>query len=314
MEKLAEIADLINGIGEDIRAEVIAVNLLDEGTDPESIVIVNKGQFKRGYGKDVLFAETLKLGDYRKVLALYLSRDGLYDGLPEGLFHSFLFESMDSGKEMAHESRKLKKEEETARKFFWPLEQELFHHRLLLELEERKLLQKLSNKQYQDIFEKFWKIDPGLPAELVSYLILLLPFACMIVGDYALTAACLSDILKEEVRCRVFSALNTFSIENDHRPVSNNHLGNCSLGGDLICGDHYAELCPAIEFTIGPLVNSKVDDYIGNGVRVNFLRCFFSYFVPAGFDCTFRIERPVVFHFTLEQGQKSPVMGYNTVI
>jgi hypothetical protein len=314
MEKLAEIADLITDMREDIRAEVVAANLIEAGIEPESIVSLNKGQFKRGYSKDILYSNVIKLNEYKKVLALFLSRDGFYDGLPEGLFHHFVFEPVDSGKEMAHESRKLKKEEEATRKFFWPYEQELFLHRLRLETEERRLLKKISSKQYQEIFERFWKIEPGLPADLVSMLILLLPFAHRITGDYSLTADCLSAILKEEVKFRVRTPKRTFSTENDHRPVSTNQLGKCSLGGDLICGTHYAELCPTLEFIIGPLRHSQVDDYIGSGKRVNFLQCFFSFFVPIGFECSFTIEKPIVFHFTLNEGEQAPVMGYNTIV
>jgi hypothetical protein len=314
MENLSNIADLINELRADIRAEVIAANLLEEGLEKESLAALYQGQFKRSFSTDILFSEVLKVNDYESVLALYLSRDGLYDSLPEGLFHEFSYTPLESGKEMAHESKVLKKQEEESRKFFRPLEQEFFHHRVLLEQEERRLLNKIGSRRYQDIFRLFWKIKPGLPDDLVSEMILLLPFAHRITGDYELTAACLSALLKEEVNFRIFTVDKSFSMEGDHSPAAGNQLGNCSLGGDLISGQAFHEICPTIEFSIGPIINSKIDDYIGHGSRVDFIRCFFSFFVPVSMECSFEIEKPVVFHFSLAEGDQAPVIGYNSVI
>jgi len=314
MANLEKISDLINNLQEDIKAEVIVANLLNSNMDMESMAAFNKGQFKRNFSKDILSTEVLKLNDYRKILAFNLSRDSIYDSMPEGLFHNISSKPMDSGKEMAIESRQLKREEEFCRKFFSPIEAELFFHRVLLEQEERRLIHKISTRRYQDIFQTFWKIEPGLPQELVSYLILLLPFAHRMSGDYDLTAACLSVLLDEEVNYHLFSAVKYFKTDTNHQAASNNTLGNCSLGGDLISGNDYREICPAIEFKIGPLTNSKIDEYIGHGDRVAFLNCFFAYFVPVGLECSFKIDKPIVFHFTLAEGEATPVMGYNTVV
>jgi hypothetical protein len=314
MKDLGEIAELINNHSIDIRAEVIAANMLEWGLEAESLAVFHAGQFKRPYSPDVLSAEVVRLNDHRKVLAMRLSRDGLYDDLPEGMFHEFSTSPLESGKDMATESRSLKKQEEASRQFFRPIEQELFYHRVLLEKEERRLLNKISSRRYQDIFQDFWKITPDLPGELISEMILILPFAHRIAGDYALAAACLSALLNENVKYRQFEINRTFEIKQKRTSVSWNELGNCSLGGDLISGESFNEICPAVEFIIGPIVNSDIADYIGKGKRVGFIRCFFSYFVPIGMEYSFSVEKPVRFHFTLSDGEEAPVMGYNTVI
>jgi hypothetical protein len=316
MDKLGKIARLINERNEDIRAEVIAANLMEEGLDAESIAVLYQGQFKRSFSPDILAAEVIKLNDYQKVVALNLSRDSFYDCLPEGLFHEFSSSPLESGKEMAHESKGLKKQEEESRKFFRPIEQEYFHHRVLLEKEERRLLNKIGSRQYQDIFRAFWKISPGLPPGLVSGMILILPFAHRIAGDYSLTAACLSALLKEDVNYRVFTVKKIFEPEEGNKSVSTRHggLGHCTLGGDLISGHSFHEVCPAIEFNIGPLTNSEIDDYMGSGSRVDFIRTFFSFFVPVNMECSFQVVKPVDYHFILSVGNEATVMGYNSVI
>jgi hypothetical protein len=314
MMNLNKIAELINSLNQDIRAEVIVANLFEDGIEPEAVAAFHQGQFKRAFSPDVLSADVVRLNDHKKAIALFLSRDGLYDCLPEGLFHEFTSTPLESGKEMAHESRVLKKQEEVSRKFFQPLEQEFFFHRILLEKEERRLLNKIGSRRYQDIFQEFWKISPDLPAELVSDMILILPFAHRITGDYALTAACLSALLKEEVNFRIHEIQKSFNIGQSAGSDTHNQLGKCSLGGEFIAGLAFNEICPAIDFIIGPIVNSNIDDYLGNGSRVDFIRCFFSFFVPVGMECSFSIEKPVEFHFTLAEGDKAPVMGYNSVI
>jgi len=47
-------------------------------------------------------------------------------------------------------------------------------------------------------------------------MILILPFAHRITGDYALTAACLSALLKEEVKYRIFEIEKSFEIKDNH--------------------------------------------------------------------------------------------------
>jgi hypothetical protein len=314
MDNLEHIAGLVNSMNMDIKAEVVAANLLEQGFEQDGIAAFHMGQFKRAYSRDILYADLVSLTNYREALGLFLSRDGIYDELPEGLFHEFSSSPLDSGKEMASESRILKKQEENSRRFFQPLEQEFFYHKVLLEEEERRLLGKLESHNYQDIFREFWKISPDLPSELVSEMILILPFAHRITGDYALTSECLSALLSEKVDHRTYQIRKNFQSHTESGRRSRNQLGNCSLGGDLIAGDTFHEICPAIEFIIGPLVNSDIEEYIGNGSRVDFIRCFFSFFVPVGLECTFSIEKPVKFHFSLLEGEEAPVMGYNTII
>jgi hypothetical protein len=135
MNNLNEIAGSVNGLLYDIKAEVIIADLIENKVNPADIVFIPDGSFKRNYTHDILFAEVRKLNNSQQVVNIHTSRDGLYDSLPEGLFHEQTHERITSGKDMAEDSKKLKLEEKEARNFFLPFENEIFFQRVILELE-----------------------------------------------------------------------------------------------------------------------------------------------------------------------------------
>lgn len=88
MEHLEYIAELIRTLKDDIRAEVI-VNDLRQQNDigQEQYVIRNEGQFSRAYRFDVLDSQVIDYNyDNTQILSLNLSRDSIYDMLPEIFF------------------------------------------------------------------------------------------------------------------------------------------------------------------------------------------------------------------------------------
>ncbi|KAJ1498776.1 hypothetical protein HMI54_012379, partial [Coelomomyces lativittatus] len=77
----------LNNLAPDLKVEFILTEILEEG-DLSDIVVASKGIFKRRFKKDL---EQVLLQDYREGRNQYLSievnRSGIYDSLPQGLFH-----------------------------------------------------------------------------------------------------------------------------------------------------------------------------------------------------------------------------------
>ena len=69
----------------DIRAEPQVLQAMEKGLLQESFMVTADQLFRRSYSRDIVSA---KIDDQsaRDMLLLYLSRGGLYDHLPEGLF------------------------------------------------------------------------------------------------------------------------------------------------------------------------------------------------------------------------------------
>lgn len=280
MKDLAAIKDTINDLAYDIKAEVIIADLLENGMGQQDFIIVPDGLFRRRYKKDVTHADTIELNNDQHLLEVHLTREGLYDSLPEALFHSTAEENLNSGHDMARLSKKQKMEEKACRNFFLPFENEIFRQKVQLELSERKVLHQFSENLFNDIFPEFWNLDRTLPGILVSRLMLFLHYSYRIAGDIDLTAQALETILDEKVSARWMENIPTEWPEFTGFQVASSVLGSSSLGKDLVCGDHSAEQFPCLEFTIGPLRNSQIEDYLENGPIDRFLSVFFGYFVP----------------------------------
>jgi len=315
MKDLEQLIQIINNYPSDIKAEVLMADLIENGFSQNDFLIYFDSLFKRGYSKDILKAGKVIINDMQESLAVYLARDGLYDLLPEGLFHASPDAAVTSGKGMASDSKKESKIEEETRKFFLPFENEFFYQRIQLELSERSILRKLNDNTLDDFFLNFWKIDRSLPGELIVRLCSMLPFVRGIVGDFLMTASCLGAILEEEVTYSV-----QYSSETGHEPGFNlnddgNSLGKASLGLNLITEGHSAESRKLMRFSIGPLKKTGIDPYLGTGDIARFIDCFCSFFLPVEMDYTFEVTvQKELQEFILDPEEAQSVLGYSTII
>ena len=72
----------------DFRAEVTAAEWVEGGMPEDRVLILLLGALKRSFRKDVdAIEETVSAYDHKEYLLIKTHREGLYDMLPEGLFH-----------------------------------------------------------------------------------------------------------------------------------------------------------------------------------------------------------------------------------
>ncbi len=313
MRNLDNIVETINHLRDDVKAEAIIADIIESGIEAENIIIFPDGLFKRRFNKDILGAGVRRLENDQNVLEVHTTRDGIYDTLPAGLFHDHPTESMSRGKEMAGESKRQRLIEKEARRFFLPFENEIFLKLVDLEMEERKILNSYSENLFDDIFSGFWKLDGTLPHKFLSRLIILLPLAHRISGDPEMIAKTLEIIIEE--KCMVRWATTGKSCEEHLLPAEDSgKLGSATLGIDFVCDQISSSNQPVLEFVIGPLENSSVEDYLENGDVARFLDCFYGYFVPVEKDLITRVLVDEKVHgFTLDPAFDA-LLGYNTAI
>ncbi len=125
---LEEVIEHIHRLHEDVRAEVVVGELLDNQIQQESVTVQMKNVFTRAFARDILGARLDDSQPYHPYIALQLSRDGLYDRLPEGLFHDFSSQRRSSVSDMVANYKKQQQQQQYARKFFQPLEHEFFYN------------------------------------------------------------------------------------------------------------------------------------------------------------------------------------------
>jgi hypothetical protein len=315
MKDLEHLIKMINSYPSDIKAEVLLADLVQEGYSQSDFLIFYDSLFKRRFSSDILKVEKIFINDYQEMLAIYIARDGLYDLLPEGLFHVTSPSALTSGTGMAADSRKELKVEEETRKFFRPFENEFFFQRIQLELQERLILQKLNDNSFGDFFLRFWKIDPSLPKDLIIKLTSLLPFIKEIVGDFTMTADCLGVILEEDVTHTIHYTTEPPKETSISIKEEEFSLGQANLGINLITDGHRMEGCKLIKFSIGPLRKTGIEPYLENGAIARFIECFCGFFVPMEITVEFDVVmQKELQEFVLDPDNNQPIMGYNTII
>lgn len=295
----------------DIKAESLLALATENGLSADDFSIAPESLFNRAYSRDVLFAALAEDANKRNYLQLHLSRSGLHDQLPEGIFYQpeKLRSQVSNAANMAATYKINKQKERETRKFFMPFENAFFGQRMALEKEEIQLLEGLQCGILNEYFINFWGISPAIPQALIRPLIELLPYAHKIAGNPDITAQCLEKILQEKVSTRTIPALVT-RVEPDYM----HELGIQQLGMDMVLGDQFMEYFPLVEFTIGPLCNSKIQDYLEGGSKEVFLKTFYSFFMSVEADVSTRIEVAKEKKYMVLDAAEEPVLGYSSVL
>ncbi|HLZ86543.1 MAG TPA: type VI secretion system baseplate subunit TssG [Puia sp.] len=307
---LAALREELRRVGCDARTEVCFALAMQEGLSIEDFLVGFDKQFYREYSKDIMFTEIKEDAAKKPLLQVHLTRGGIFDLLPEGLFFQPPQSSrQSSAADLAAEYQVNRKKEDAIRRFFLPLENEFFWSRIQVEQEESRLLEGLQTGMLNDYFARFWGLPASIPRECVAPLLILIPHAYKIAGNLALTAQCLQQLLQEEVQVR--------QVPPESSPLPQGQemgLGESSLGIDMTCGNEFFEDYPVMEWIIGPLVGSRVQDYLEGGRRHSLLETFTRFFIPAGIDTKLTLLLPEERqHMALRPGQE-PLLGFSSIL
>ncbi|MFN0030917.1 MAG: type VI secretion system baseplate subunit TssG [Flavobacteriales bacterium] len=296
----------------DVRAEVIAADHIEIGVPLQNITIKPRGTFRRTYSKDVLEA-LLQNNDNQKPEAFEMEvcREGLYDMLPEGLFHQ-----PDPNKkriavhDVVEGIKETRKEESDARNFFLPIEKEMYRQRILVELDERKAYEDYSDHYRNELFFQIWPDLLELKREYVNPLIQILPRAYDICGHLPLTEYCFSKVMGV--------AVNISSTDVTVKDISHLHqtkLGVCRLGVDAIASDLLISFLPTIHVQIGPVPKANLQDYLNNGPAEKALTVLCNYLLPAEADVKLHIKlAPEEEQLVLNQEKQEAILGFTSRI
>ncbi len=283
-----------------LKAESLCADLLSNGFTFDDLVLEYLGSFRKSYRNDIEGVSVAKGTD--KPVLLKLNRDGIYDRLPEGLFHQTRGSNQTPNVgTMVDEFRRFREEERMARKFFQPVEQELFHYAVKVEQEERKLEFGIMNGDPGQAFYRFWDIDTDLPSKAAATLVLIMPWLKQIKGDKSLTAKALSMTLGKEVSVeeRVVYGTQTAS--------TGFVLGQeGALSIDTVCGNSWEEPLVQWLFIIGNVHDHEAADFVPTGPLGRFLKRFEELFLPLHIDGVFELESLSA----ADVDDRSTILGY----
>jgi type VI secretion system protein ImpH len=306
----------------DLRLEVVLAELLDYGYAFDDFLVQPVGLFARRYRRDLGTVRDEQFERaHRPVVrtVLELHREGLYDALPQQVFHqpgSGTPSAPLGVRAMVEDIRLQRRKEKATRLFFLPFEQEFFRCRVRIEQEERRYFSNLSARWYNDAMARFWGIsDAGLPAGPLTNLLYLLPLAHGIVGDLPRTQQCFENVLGHAVQLRVVAPLrHALAPATGPAPTaSGTTLGSLALGRDLVLGGDYQETLPALEITLQGLSVAELEAYLSSAWPARALALLCEYFVAFETDIAVRYEMAATeAQFKLGEGEESAVLGFTT--
>ncbi|WP_103865876.1 type VI secretion system baseplate subunit TssG [Aquimarina sp. I32.4] len=286
-----------------LKAEVFVAEIFENSNlDFSDIDIFNKSTFSRSYRRDVT---SFKLDTYSAVkdkLRFNLARNGIYDMLPEAFFH----EQVKKGKYSYRGLRKKHKEEEQdARAFFAPIENEFFVQKVRVEENERELIDEFINLK-NDFLLDFWGLDKEMPINYSLKLLKLLPFAHKISGNPELTALSLEKIIGEKVR--VVKKHESYT-HKDATESTN------TLGVDFVLELNDSRvLYPYFEIEIGPIERKNMRKFLQNGVAKKIISTFCDYFIPLEIEIKLNITYSKQESVFVLDESNNPRLGLTTMI
>lgn len=241
----------------DLRAEVILAELLLTSVlSNDGFIQWPNGGFGRVAGTDV---ERLHpkgtLDRFPTKAVVELNRPGMYDMLPEGIFHQVQrtrpFARADEIVDEIHHNDAI---EEAARTFFLPMDHELLSTRLQVELNERRLTTELLKDRTGKGVTGFWDPPKVFSGKELGKLLMLLPLFHRITGDTVAMAHVISEVLDLQVHIEHRYAEDLRTPEQD--PVA---LDDMNLGVDSVLFGPTGAVERLLHVAIGPMEPRSAD-------------------------------------------------------
>jgi type VI secretion system protein ImpH len=273
----------------DIRLEVILADLVFEKFNLEELMVFSSGQFQRNYHNDIEKIEEREFGKLKKKkLCFTVNRNGMYDNLPEDIFHQPTTSKTNRDKtEVITEMKIQESLEKSARTFFIPYEQEFYRQRIKLELEERKFLFETNSEISGQLFNDLWNLPDFLNTEQKSKLGVLMPVINRMAGKMDLMGLVFGNITGDTVEIKDTRPL-TFIIPDQAA------LGGCRLGLDCILGGNIEETQRALTMSIYLKDPEDLMEYMPGGNKNRIYNFLCNLLIP--------LENDLVFELLFENG------------
>lgn len=302
-----------NKLQTDFKAEAVAVNLLKYHRAVSNIFIQRIGINDRAYLKDIKSITSDYLGFDEEVFIIETYREGIYDYLPEGLFHPpSLGATRKNVESVVKEIRKQKRVEEDARKFFRPFELEIFFTEVSALLKEFDFEIASDTDALLKTVSELWPLVKMMDKQNAYIFIHILPFFHQIRGDKAWFERCMTAFLQIPVKV-TFAPNIIDGVEEDDDFML---LGNSRLGVTYIPSGKHMDGERNWVVNIGPIPYTEMKKFIDGSPFRKVLNAMYDCFLPVSVDIEENfITEKEDFSFALEDDERnSNRLGYSTFL
>lgn len=299
--------------GCDIKAEIIAADLMERGVDSTRVGILPIGSFSRKYRKDVVEIQNAESEDPDRSYLLNVSRDGLFEHLPQALF--LLTERSELGKMKSFEDkldeiRRQRAEAAEAKKFFSILEREINHSRVMVEVQERKSIFGIADESYSDLFTEIWPELNAISEKYRGFLFQILPLAHRCRTDLRLSEALLGYVLNLPVQLAASYEPHLVAADEGVDALYGSHLGI-----DMILGRTNPVYEQLFDVKVYDVPRTEIESFLEGGAAHNVLLFLLEYFLPFDADVsTWITVREDENSLLLGKEKDFSYLNYNSVI
>lgn len=234
----------INNLESDFRSDVIAAGMVDSGIEADSIIILRRDGHMRQTDKevvDVRYKQDYE-GNGDDVWLIRSNRQGIYDILPEGMFHDSASLKGKSKEAIVHSFRRQGMQEKLIRKFFSLYEAESERTRLDIQLAEYRYDRPDKHRTFADTMAALWPVVKQMDSLTAMLFIRTVPYIAEIRNSYSQTAQAISMITGHGVRIEVGQCPKT----PDIKPV---RLAEMKLGVNAVLKGAMHVLCAKVYVT-----------------------------------------------------------------
>ena len=225
------LVDKLNEIYVDYKSTTILAELINHGAADINDLLVKRVSAEQRYVRsDVNVVEYFEDELNDETIIVEVNREGLYDMLPETLFHQKLVS--DRNEDAQTKFKRHRKEEADARNFFYPIENEFDKRSLYFELMERQLNNQQAGVQNHDLFDYFFEPNAYLNPSQRLILLYILPLANKIRGQVERIEILLSRLFAKKIIVDIISSSRIAGQDDEvkeKRLAVNFILGNKAL-------------------------------------------------------------------------------------
>lgn len=305
----------INTLTTDFKADVIAAELVENGIPLDRVILFPLGGFQRPFRKDVeSVAEDISDIDKKKYYLVKTHQDGIYDLLPEGLFHSQIsVKNSGSENDITKAIEQHRVEEKDARRFFLPFEAAVHQLRVEMTLYENRLDKKGHYNDLLNIFANHWEVFRYLDVHQSNIFLQALPLMHELRDDHMLIERLLEMIfdlpfavsLRRKVVMQPLDPIFSF-------------MGEARLGVDLTTGNkEYDSGEDEILVNVGPLEDNDLDEFMPGAKNDTILHFLFDYLLPAHMEVSVSLlQFPQLQMMRLQDKEKisKSILGFSTYL
>lgn len=296
----------------DYKAEVIAAGLLEKGVPADQVCILRRGNSERSFSKDISAIRVEHLLQEKEYLAIYTNRQGFYDNLPERLFHPSSGAPFRKGKaEILEEMERHRTEEKKVREFFRPFEVAINSALVDIQLVERKIDKKQTNRNFVDMFGTFWPILKLLPLERAILCMEVIATLANLTPTLKFASELMSLLLDVPVNIRMTKS-TVARLDRKYLPP----LGKMRLGIDMILGDTFEDGNENLCICLGPMNEEKIRYYCKCREGCEILKHLQEMLLPADkiSNVKFIPVRKEVHWILSEDRKQASLLGINTFL